>query len=246
MKQIYFMSGYSRSGNTLLSSILNQNKDITVTPNSCVVQIMYNLFEIRKSDWIKNVPELSGLNNVNKKLFENYYEHLNSKYIFERGGWGTPYNIDMLNELGFKPKFLLLVRPLIEVLASYVKVQKPNNVDNFIFNVMHPEVGKIYWDWQSTSNIIKTNQDYLLIKYDDLVNNIEEKIKEIYSFFEIPKYQHNYKNIKQFEYNGVAYNDTVFESNLHTIRSEIKKENYDIEKYLTKDIIKRYDGWDYF
>lgn len=246
MKKIYFMSGYSRSGNTLLSSILNQNKDITVTPNSCVVQIMYNLFELYKSDWIKNVPEVSGLNNVTKKLFENYYEHLNSKFIFERGGWGTPYNLDMLSSLHYKPKFLLLVRPLVEVLASYVKIQKPKDVDNFVFNVMHPENGKIYWDWQSTSNIIKTKQDYLLIKYDDLINSTKEKIEEIYSFFEIPKFQHNYKNVKQFEYNGVAYDDTVFESNLHTIRPEIKKENYDIEKYLTKDIIKRYDGWDYF
>ena len=111
---------------------------------------------------------------------------------------------------------------------------------------MHHDVGKIYWDWRSTSNIIKTKQNYLLIKYDDLINNTEGKINEIYDFFEIPKYQHSYKDIKQFEYNGVAYNDTVFESNLHTIRSEIKKENYDLEKYLTKDIIKRYDGWDYF
>ena len=33
---------------------------------------------------------------------------------------------------------------------------------------------------------------------------------------------------------------------LFSSMSEIKKENYDIEKYLTKDIIKRYDGWDYF
>ena len=49
MKKIYFLSGYSRAGNTFLSSILNQNKNITVTPNSCVVQIMYSLFELYKS-----------------------------------------------------------------------------------------------------------------------------------------------------------------------------------------------------
>ena len=111
MKKIYFLSGYSRSGNTFLSSILNQNKNITVTPNSCVVQIMYSLFELYGSNWIKNVPEVSGLDNVINNLFKNYYEHIDSEFIFERGGWGTPYNLGMLEKLNYKPKFLLLVRP---------------------------------------------------------------------------------------------------------------------------------------
>ena len=247
MKKFYFLSGYSRSGNTLLSSILNQNKNITVSPNSCVVEIMYDLFKMYESSWIKNVPEFSGLNNVTIKLLENYYEHIDSKFIFERGAWGTPYNLRMLQRLNHQPKFLLLVRPLIEVLASYVKVQKPKDVENFIYNVMHPDVGKIYFDWQSTSNIIKTNQNYLLIKYDDLVNNTEEKMKEIYNYFNIPEFKHVFQNVEQFNYNGVQYDDSVFESpNLHKIRSDIKKEDYDIEKYLPKEIIKRYAGWDYF
>ena len=247
MKKFYFLSGYSRSGNTLLSSILNQNKNITVSPNSCVVEIMYDLFKMYESSWIKNVPEFSGLNNVTIKLLENYYEHIDSKFIFERGAWGTPYNLSMLQRLNHQPKFLLLVRPLIEVLASYVKVQKPKDVENFIYNVMHPDVGKIYFDWESTSNIIKTNQNYLLIKYDDLVNNTEEKMKEIYNYFNIPEFKHVFQNVEQFNYNGVQYDDSVFESpNLHKIRSDIKKEDYDIEKYLPKEIIKRYAGWDYF
>ena len=247
MKNFYFLSGYSRSGNTLLSSVLNQNKNITVTPNSCVVEIMYDLFKMYESSWIKNLPEFSGLNNVTIKLLENYYEHIGSKFIFERGAWGTPYNLSMLQRLNHQPKFLLLARPLVEVLASYVKVQKPKDVENFIYNVMHPDVGKLYFDWQSTSNIIKTNQNYLLIKYDDLVNNTEEKMKEIYNYFNIPEFKHVFQNVEQFNYNGVEYDDSVFESpNLHKIRSDIKKEDYDIEKYLPREIIKRYEGWDYF
>jgi len=247
VKNFYFLSGYSRSGNTLLSSVLNQNKNITVTPNSCVVEIMYDLFKMYESSWIKNLPEFSGLNNVTIKLLENYYEHIDSKFIFERGAWGTPYNLSMLQRLNHQPKLLLLARPLVEVLASYVKVQKPKDVENFIYNVMHPDVGKLYFDWQSTSNIIKTNQNYLLIKYDDLINNTEEKMKEIYNYFNIPEFKHVFQNVEQFNYNGVEYDDSVFESpNLHKIRSDIKKEDYDIEKYLPREIIKRYEGWDYF
>jgi len=246
MKKIYFLSGYSRAGNTFLSSILNQNKNITVTPNSCVIQLMYTLFEMYKSNWIKNVPEVSGLDNVLKNIFKNYYEHVDSEFIFERSCWGTPYNLGMLEKLNYKPKFLLLVRPLVEVLASYVKVQKPDDPVDLVYNLMHPDIGKIYWDWQSTSNIIKTNQNYLLINYDNLVNNTEEKMKEIYNYFEIPEFKHQFENLEPFTYNGVQYDDTVFEADLHKVKSEIKKDVYDVEEYLPKEIIKRYEGWDYF
>ena len=34
MKKIFFLVGMPRAGNTLLSSILNQNPDIAVTPNT--------------------------------------------------------------------------------------------------------------------------------------------------------------------------------------------------------------------
>ena len=111
---------------------------------------------------------------------------------------------------------------------------------------MHPDKGKIYWDWLSTSNIIKTRQDYLLIKYDDLVKNTEKKIKEIYEFFNIKPFKHTLKNIKQFSYNNVEYKDEYLVPNLHFVKKNIIKDNYKVEDYLPKDIIKRYENWDVF
>ena len=49
-KQYYFLSGIPRSGNTLLSSILNQNKKIASTPNSLISEILYNFDSFRYSD----------------------------------------------------------------------------------------------------------------------------------------------------------------------------------------------------
>ena len=41
MKNIFFLSGLPRAGNTLLSSILNQNKNIACTANSILPNILY-------------------------------------------------------------------------------------------------------------------------------------------------------------------------------------------------------------
>jgi hypothetical protein len=47
MKKYFFISGFPRAGNTLLSSILNQNKDILVSGQSIVPEIFYRIEEIK-------------------------------------------------------------------------------------------------------------------------------------------------------------------------------------------------------
>jgi hypothetical protein len=249
-KKFYFLAGYSRSGNTLLSSILNQNKNIVATANSPLVQIAYSINEMYNSIWIKNFPEKKGVDNLLKKLFTNYYEHLNAEVIFDRAGWGTPLNLTLLtNKIIEKPKFLLLVRPLIEVLASLVKIHRPKNVYDFVYlEAMHPEKGKVYWDWLSTKTIItQYKKDYLLIKYDDLIKEPKNKIKEIYDFFELKPFKHSFSNLKQLSINNVIYDDSVFNSNsLHLVKKNINKQEYAVEDYLPESIIKEYKEWDYF
>ncbi len=199
------------------------------------------------SEFIKNFPETSGIDNVIKKLFQNYYENVEAEIIFDRSSWGTITNLHLLKKYGIEPKFILLIRPLVEVLASFVKISNCKNVREFVEKMMNPTSGKIYKDWLSTKNIIETKQNYLLIKYGDLINNTEININKIYNYFNIQKFKHTYSNIKQFEFNGVKYNDIIYGySDLHFVRPNIEKQNYNIEEYLPKDIIEKYLRWDNF
>jgi hypothetical protein len=113
---------------------------------------------------------------------------------------------------------------------------------------MHPEKGKVYWDWLSTKTIItQYKKDYLLIKYDDLIKEPKNKIKEIYDFFELKPFKHSFSNLKQLSINNVIYDDSVFNSNsLHLVKKNINKQEYAVEDYLPESIIKEYKEWDYF
>ena len=247
MKKFYFLAGYSRSGNTFLSSLMNQNSNIIFTANSPVVDILWNLQLAYEKNWLINFPDTKGLKNVIDNFFGNYYSHYNADVIFDRGGWGTPSNLGMLKKIIKEPKFLLLVRPITEVLASYVKIAKPKNVEEFVNSLMHPDSGKIYWDWISTKNIIENHKkNYLIINYNSLVDNIEKSVKDIYSFFEIPYFQHNYNNINEFEINKIKYDDKLWNADLHKIKSYVFKEKYDITDYLPQNIINMYKNWDLF
>ena len=50
-----------RSGNTLFGSIMNQNSDIAVTANSITLEIMKDLFLLKRTDVFQNYPDHKSL-----------------------------------------------------------------------------------------------------------------------------------------------------------------------------------------
>ena len=112
-KKIFFLAGFPRAGNTLLTAILNQNPDIGCTPNSIVLEIYKELFLLKKGRDFRNYPDHSSLNNVIKAVIPAYYKDWNYKYIIDRGPAGTVGNLALLKK-HFKQeiKVIFLVRPL--------------------------------------------------------------------------------------------------------------------------------------
>ena len=98
MKKYFFISGLPRSGNTLLSSLLNQNPDITVSGQSIIPEIFFRVEEIRNTSWFENFPYEKGLENVSKNIFNNYFKNHKTKYIIDRGPWTSEYNYNILKK----------------------------------------------------------------------------------------------------------------------------------------------------
>ena len=48
MKEIFFLSGLPRAGNTLFGSLMNQNPDVAVTANSITADTMGELFRLKQ------------------------------------------------------------------------------------------------------------------------------------------------------------------------------------------------------
>ena len=56
-KKIFYLAGLPRAGNTLLSSILNQNPKVKVSANSILPTITWNLFCLKENKVFKNFPD---------------------------------------------------------------------------------------------------------------------------------------------------------------------------------------------
>ena len=63
-----------------------------------------------------------------------YYKDWKQDVIIDRGMWGSPNNFNFLKKyVNPKPKIILLVRYVLEVLASFIDWSN-NNKNAFIFN----------------------------------------------------------------------------------------------------------------
>ena len=244
MVENYFLCSLPRAGNTILGSILNQSKDIRLTANSILPEIIYQLYLIKQDQLFINFPDHNSYDNITHNIFNNYYKNWNVNNIITRGIWGTPVNLHLLKSIIKKPKFIILYRPVLECLASFIKIEKPINVELRCSQLLNKKdvIGKSLW---SIKNIIQNKEDHIVIQYKDLVINTNDTLKKIFNYLEVEFENINTNNLKQFNTNGISYDDSVLPFDLHTIRTDkIKLDDYKLEDYLPTNIIKQYSNLD--
>ena len=249
-KQIYFLCAMPRSGNTLFASIMNQNPELVVTANSITLEIMKDLFLLKKTDVFQNFPDEQSLDNVMDEVYNLYYKNWNYKTIIDRGPTCTPGNLKVMQKHFKQPiRCIVLVRDLLDVLASYIKwfeteptsfLNKYKTLDEKLNKVMIKE-GAVAKELMSIQYLLHHPETAVFIKYDDLVQNPEQEIKKVYSFLNIPYYQHRFVNLDQITVNGIQYNDNAVGNNMHTIRTDkiMKLDNY-YKSMIPERFIKEY------
>ena len=240
-KQLFFLIGMPRSGNTLFASIMNQNPELVVTANSITLEIMKDLFLLKQTETFQNYPDYQSLDNVLDCIYDVFYQDWPQKYIIDRGPVMTKENFALMQK-HFKCSFrcIVLVRDLMDVLASFIKwfEQEPtaypnkygHNIEEKLVALMKDD-GAIAKELKAIQNSFNYKDLCCYVKYDDLVSNTEQCINDVYKFLNIPSFQHKFFDLDQININGLGYNDGITGKNMHTIRHEIKKEyNPYIEK----------------
>jgi len=247
-KTYFFMAGLPRSGSTLLSAILNQNPDIHVGANSDVAALMLALHQtasVSESFHAGFDPE--SYKNVIEKLPENFYSHIDKPYIIDKNrNWGTLENLELASTFTDKIKIIAPVRPILEILASFVNLAE-NNPDNYIdrFVSNYPVSdfrakndarcdGLMAANHSIEMNILSIasalhpqhREKFEFVAYGDLISKPKRVIDSIYDFLEIPKFEHSYQNLN---WDLMANESNVYGiPNLHKIRSKIDKSKTDV------------------
>jgi sulfotransferase len=100
-KTYHFLAGLPRSGNTLLSAILNQNPDIYSTPLSPLPTFMW---EFANSAGNMEQTNRNTENQIKAEIFlssfmDNYYKEVEKPVVIDREkAWGTPANLNIIKQ----------------------------------------------------------------------------------------------------------------------------------------------------
>jgi sulfotransferase len=258
-KTFFFMAGLPRSGSTLLSAILNQNPDIYVTPSadtSFLILSLHKTTQVSESFHSGFAPE--GYQNIMARLPEAFYEHINKPYIIDKNrNWGTPENIEIAELFSNKVKIICPVRPILEILASFVHLAE-KNPDNFIdkfvrdypVSQFRPKNDARCDALMAANHHIESNilslassldprhdGKFHFVAYADLVSKPEKVVKAIYDFLDIPKFEHTYENLR---WPLMPNEAKVFGiPNMHKIRSKIDSSKTDTS-ILSEYVHKKY------
>jgi sulfotransferase len=239
-RKLFFLVALPRSGNTLFTSIINQNPEIVCTPNSITLEIMKDLFLLKQTDVFLNYQDHDSLDNVLDSVFDNYYKDWPQQYIIDRGPVMTPGNLMLMQKHYRRPfKCIVILRDLMDVLASYMKWYKNNpdafpnrynlNTDDEKLGMIMNKDGAVAKDLEAIKNSFNYPDICHFVKYDDLISRPEQEMRKIYQFIGLPYYNHQFEDLKQINVNGIGYDDKVVGKNMHTIRNVVRKE---INPYL--------------
>jgi len=261
-KTYHFMAGLPRSGSTVLSALLNQHPDLYASPQTDLLDLLFTL-ETR----IPNLQSFqagllfSSYDNVIKNLADNFYDPISKPVVVDKNrGWGTPYNWDNLSPyLNANGKVILTMRPILEVLASFIKAANKTEVETGNTPYLDPELwvsnyraksdaqvnylmmpnGEIDRAIYSIANLLKNYGDRVyLVWFDDLLDSPQHTLNGIYDFLDLPRFVNNFDNIQEVD----AHNDLAGYgvSGLHDINKQLKKPDTNVQKYLSDYAISKY------
>jgi sulfotransferase len=263
-KTYHFMAGLPRSGSTVLSAILNQNPDVYSSPQTDLLGVLYDLeSKIPTYEGYRAGLLFSSYDNVMKQIPNNFYSPIDKSTIIDKNrGWGTPYNWNNLSPyLNEKGKVILTMRPILEVLASFVRVNKETEkvtsqlthlnsnlwvsdyrdpIDAMADNLMIPN-GEIDRAIFSVANLLKNHGDQVyVVWYDDLIKFPQNTLNGIYDFLELDRYDHDFNNIvavdKHDDLSGYGL------IGLHDVKKKLEKSKTNPEDYLSEYAIQKYQN----
>lgn len=208
--KLNFILGRGRSGTTLLSKILESNKDICSTPENLFIMNLYNKYKKtnfntsnEKSRFVDDVwleknietwkldKEEVGkyLNSINKDLsFSEICQEIYTFYSLKTKN-GAKYIFDK------NPGYTIFAKELIELYPNtkflHIVRNPKDNVMSYQNVPFEPSnLIILAYRWKYYNNIVERYkklypEKFLTIRYEDLVSNSYDIIQKICSFFSI-------------------------------------------------------------
>ena len=101
----------------------------------------------------------------------------------------------MTQVLGEKPKIIATVRSIPDCMASFVRVAKPDDLDEFIYSgILSTHLKAAYMAIQSGYDFAP-ECFFCIVEYEDLVADPKAQLDRIHEFLDLPDFEYDFTAI---------------------------------------------------
>ena len=224
-KTLHFLSGLPRSGSTVLAAILNQNPETHVSTTSGLTGALGSLVNAWSGGILEGTdPDRERLAQTMRGTIDAFYETTDKPVVIDKSrGWPTPNIMQSMGKvLGREPKIIATVRSVPDCMASFVRVAKPDNLDEFMQeSPLREHLKESYVNLQA--GLATDPECFLIIEYDDLIESPAKELSRIHEFLEMPPYSYDFDNI---DGESVKEDDEAIHgvAGLHDIKTKLEKQ----------------------
>ena len=210
-----------------MSSLLSQNPTIHSEGYSGLSELMWQTKETCKSlqGLLASNNRLQTSKDIISQLPHSYYKNNSSqeKIVVDKSrSWTNSDCSSLLDDfVGDDIKIIVMVRPLVEICKSLVKLFKSNGLyteqrEKDLFASDDILIGP--FNGVQTARESNSNR-FIFISYQDLVEDTSQTLRKIYSFCGWPPFIHNTNNVKA---KYVERDDFHGLKGLHDIRKKVE------------------------
>lgn len=249
IQKVFYNSSLPRAGSTLIQNILGQNPLIHTTPTSGLYEVLAACRTIYSDSLefkAQDAKEMeTGIKSFLKRGLYGFYENLTDRpYVIDKcRGWGAEY--EFINAFDPNPKIICMVRDVRAIYASLEKKYRKNPlVDHHIANwgnLTGTTTDKRMEVWSQNPPIGPSmdrlyqvlvqglHRHILFIKFEEFCLDPDTQMRRIYEYFELPYFQHDFKNIPQYTKEDDKWYGIFGD---HIIRGELKPVQNDFIEVL--------------
>ena len=263
-KKYYFMAGLPRAGSTLLSSLLNQNPNLYSGPSSPVLGAMYTTHEhFLGNELYTGFPKPDSVNKIIGSLIDDWYYDVKEPIVIDKNRAWTARVPFIEGYIQQEAKIIVPVRRVDEILTSILTMIHRNPFEegqpriNFVDEVLVKNNIPINDEnrcvhllnsggivWESLNALMMGLQEghkdkFHYVDYNDLVNDPQGELDKIYEFLGEESFEHTFDNLTNIHReDDIA---TYGLSDMHEVRSELKKKSAHPDAVLPPSIIDLYN-----
>ena len=197
-KTLHFLSGIPRSGSSVLAAILNQNPMTHVSTTSGLVHALDGLANTWHSAGLlnENDPQRTKLAQTMRGAIDAFYEDTDKPVVIDKSrGWPIGQIMGAMTQvLDRQPKIIATVRSVPDCAASFIRIAKPTDLDEFMATgQLMDHLKAAYISLQNGYEYAPEN--FLFVEYEDLLAEPKAQLARIHEFLGLPEFEYDFNNI---------------------------------------------------